>query len=460
MNARIVLLLTSLLVCSVSAQNVTFTQLAKTEVPFGAAVRLLPDGKRMYWIDREQNANGERAYAYYIGNVDGTGKRKLFDTVIAMDDIFAFSMGSGCISPSSKKLAVMTTDTGQPWRGRAAGGQPIVVIIDDQGKELRRLPTEFGIITAPLFVDENTVVFCDNTNPDGNRHQVQTKLQRMDLTTGKVETIRHFKDRFATCLQLSPNRKRVAGIAAQFDEPDRMDLFVLELADGEVNQVEFGSPSDGYFDDAPWFVWSGDSRSVFGTAEKAGTTLLCRFTPHAEGDAQLAVVNLSDGGAAAAPIAEAAGNELTKAQTQQAAKLIDQLSAMGFDEREKAEQALIAMGKAVLPLVEKAKTSDDAEVALRAERIEREIKDLPDPDTPPTERREEYALVALLDDKRLSVVKIDTHYEKTAYALNTKTLKATVLPGLMLVVDRVGDRVIVADMNERKVYSATVDIKP
>ena len=56
------------------------------------------------------------------------------------------------------------------------------------------------------------------------------------------------------------------------------------------------------------------------------------------------------------------------------AVLIDQLGSADFEEREQASAKLIAMGKPILPHLEKATKSDDAEVALRAENIIKKIQ--------------------------------------------------------------------------------------
>jgi hypothetical protein len=451
-------------------QSITFTNPKPTDVPFGAPVRLLPDGKQMYWVDRADAEGDQREYAYFIANIDGTGKRKLFDSAIGMDDIFAFSMVNGCVSPSSKKLAVMTTHNGKPWTGRDDNeeAKPIVVIVDQQGKELKRLPTEFGVITSPLFIDENTVVFCDNTNPDrGGRENMQTKLQQIDLTTGKIKTLKHFETTFATCLQLSPDRKRIAGVSVDFHEREAMQLFVFDLADGRYTAAESGELDDTYFDGGPWFIWSGDSKHVITArrnrepAPQPGAVMLSRhqiirFSPDADEADRLTVLSLKPNAVPEKP--KEVGEKLTEQQRKQVAKLIDQLGHPDFAKREAAQKELIAFGKPALPMVEAAKESDDAEVALRAETVAARIKGEPGPNAVHRHQSVRYHLAATLSDQHLSVTTSDDN--QPAYALNIASGKVTTYQPKRLVVDRVGNTVLIADRKNRKVYSATVQITP
>lgn len=459
------------LTATVIGQTITFNNQKPTDIPMGAAVRLLPDGKQMYWVDRVETEGGERKYAYFIANVDGSNKRKLFDSAIGMDDIFAFSMVNGCVSPSGKKLAVMTTHNGKPWRGgrdEEADNKPIVVIVDQQGKELKRLPTEFGVITSPLFLDENTVVFCDNTNPDrGGRDNMQTKLQQIDLTTGKIKTLKHFESTFVTCLQLSPNHKRIAGISAQFTNRDSMRAFVYDLKDGQYTEVDAGQPDDSYYDGGPWFVWTGDSKHVLtisrlqananpmpGNPPYSRERRLVRISPDEPAGKRVTVLAVD---ASAAPKPAATDKALTDAEKKEAAKLIDQLGAIDFEARETAQQKLIDMGRPVLEKIEAAQNSDDAEVALRAEQIAATIKGkpLPGQERPPRRR---IAMAATLNDQFVSVVENDK--TKPAYAVEVATGKVTTYAPPVLVIDRVGNTVLIADRDSDKVLSAQVVIKP
>jgi len=437
-------------------QTITFTDQTELDVRIGAPVHLLPDGKQVYWIDRLENPNNQRKYGYYIAATDGTDKRLLFETAIEIDDLLGFSMTNACVSPSGEKLAVMTTHNGKPW-DTGEGGQPIIDIVDQQGKQLHRLPTEFGILTSPVFLDEHTVVFCDNTNPDEDRNKVQTKLQRMNLKTGKVETLKHFEKTFVTCLRLSPDGKRVVGIRADFGREEDMELFTYRLADGHMTAVKPGRMDDTYIDGPPTFSWSADGRHVFGVVynDGAGQSLF-RFTPDAEEDKRLTMIELkADAKPGPAPKREPA-EQVNEAIQAKARQLIVQLGAPGFADREAAQEALVDLGKPALPLVIEAKQSDDAEVALRAEEIERRIKGLPEPHGHETVHRDRVYAVSMIDDEWLSVVRHTEKFE--GFAVNAATGKVIAVAPPLLVIDRAGDRLLLADLARREVHSATVTV--
>jgi len=110
----------------------------------------------------------------------------------------------------------------------------------------------------------------------------------------------------------------------------------------------------------------------------------------------------------------------------QVAKLIDQLGSADFEAREAASAKLAAMGPPVVPHLEKAVKSDDAEVALRAEALLKRIQGT-DMQGDPTRIRRLMAIRTLgeLDDKTAietlkplleSTTPFEAHYALVALA--------------------------------------------
>jgi len=91
--------------CSVSAQQVEFTDRVELDIAYRAPVRLLPGGKQVLHVARDEDHKGEdRRYAYYVADIDGKNKRKLYASTLDWDDLFNFSTGAGFVSPSGKKM--------------------------------------------------------------------------------------------------------------------------------------------------------------------------------------------------------------------------------------------------------------------------------------------------------------------------------------------------------------------
>lgn len=260
------MLIAALLTTSLSAQVVKLTYNTKLEAAYRQPVRLMPGGKQILFYQPVHNAD-PRKHAYFIADIDGTNKRKLYESTVDIDDILAFSIGRGFVSPSGRKIAVMTTHNGQPLRNNG-GGKPVISVVDAQGNQITKLQTEVGMITSAVFADESSVIFTDHSDPNVARTDLQTKMNKIDLKTGKVSTLHHFKNELVTCLQRSPDGKFVAGVGVRFhpNNASRISiaLVALNLNDGSLVVAEpQGRLHDGFYDEAFWLVWSGDSKRAY-----------------------------------------------------------------------------------------------------------------------------------------------------------------------------------------------------
>lgn len=193
---------------------------------------------------------------------------------------------------------------------------------------------------------------------------------------------------------------------------------------------------------------------------EAGSSRLLCFTPGAAKDRRLQIIPL-DGQAVVSAAADP--EELTEAQTQKALALIQQLAASGFADREKAHNELISMGRAILPLIENAKASDDAEIALRAGHIARKIKGEPKPGAAPpaAHARTRLHLVSTIGDHLLSLGrKAPEDQDYQGLVLDMRTNRLVGRTGNSIVLDREGSTALVCDLAKREVWVATIESGP
>jgi len=452
MRIALALMLTIGLASVAAAQSFEFEDEIAVKIEYRQPVRLLPGGKQMVWVDRvNANVDGVRQYAYFISDIDGKNMKKLYDSTLDWDDIFGFAFGRGSLSPSGKRFAVLTTHNGKPMRNDGSG-RPVIDIISRDAKHPHRLKAELAMISSAVFVDEATLLFADHANPD-ERAKAESKLRQFSLKTGKYAELHHFEGGFVTCLQASPDGKRIAGIKARLDDPDSSDVWVYDVAPGKLIEQKVGRPDDTYFDDAIWLTWSGDSKHVFATvrAQTTGDMQLVRFSPDANEGERLKIMDLSDkavGEAKPEEKPEPAGD-----QQKRIAALIQQLAAPKFADREAAASALARIGAPALPALKKARRSDDAETALRAEQIINKIKGVPE--AVPGQMRQRILTAGTLGDDWISVVRRGAQgYEGLAvHITNGKVVK---LDKPILVIGREGDRVLLCDLTDRQVSTATV----